>query len=75
MGTCPGFFVGANTVAVLRQDGHEVIASRKACGNTVTGGRLKEAMADRQVMTDVSHAPSFDAEAPKLFDGVLKGSL
>ncbi|MCW2220529.1 microsomal dipeptidase-like Zn-dependent dipeptidase [Bradyrhizobium japonicum] len=52
-----------------------IAAPRKAGGNTVTGERLKEAMPDRQVMTDVSHAPSFDAEAPKLFDGVLKGSL
>ncbi|KGT75398.1 hypothetical protein MA20_33530 [Bradyrhizobium japonicum] len=68
--------VGANAVAVLRKGGREVIAApRKAGGNTVTGERLKEAMPDRQVMTDVSHAPSFDAEAPKLFDGVLKGSL
>ncbi|MCS3894182.1 hypothetical protein M2171_003315 [Bradyrhizobium japonicum USDA 38] len=52
-----------------------IAAPRKACGNTVTGERLKEAMADGQVMTDVSNAPSFDAEAPKLFDEALKGSL
>ncbi|MCP1743742.1 hypothetical protein ABIF65_005408 [Bradyrhizobium japonicum] len=73
LGNASGLLVGANTVAVLRQGGHEVIAaSRKAGANTATGEGLKEAMADRQVMTDVSNARSFDAKAPKkapkLFD-------
>jgi hypothetical protein len=71
-----GPLVGAKTVAILRQGGHEVIAaSRKAGANTVTGEGLREAMAGRQVVIDVSNAPSFDAKAPKLLDEALKGSL
>ncbi|MET4737446.1 hypothetical protein ABIF64_008129 [Bradyrhizobium japonicum] len=76
LGNVSGLLVGANTVAALRQGGHEVIAApRKAGGNTVTGEGFKEAIADRQAMTDVSNAPSFDVEAPEPFDGALKGSL
>ncbi|BAL08592.1 hypothetical protein ACE102_12810 [Bradyrhizobium sp. vgs-9] len=52
-----------------------ITAPRKAGGNTVTGEGFKEAIADRQVVTDVSNAPSFDVEAPEPFDGALKGSL
>jgi hypothetical protein len=68
--------IGAKTVAILRQGGHEVVAaSRKAGVNTVIGQGLKEAMAGARVVIDVSNAPSFDAKAPKLLDEALRGSL
>ena len=40
--------IGSKTVAVLRQDGHEVVAASPKGGvNTVTGEGLKDAMAGR----------------------------
>ena len=56
--------IGAKTVAILRQGGHEVVAaSRKGGVNTVTGEGLKEAMVGAQTVIDVSNAPSLDAKA------------
>src|SRR5690242_10933596 len=56
--------IGPNTVAILRQCGHEVIAASRGGGiNTVTGKRLKEAIAGAQVVIDLSNAPSLDAKA------------
>ena len=56
--------IGSKTVAILRQDGHEVVAvSPKGGVNTVTGEGLKDAMAGAQVVIDLSNAPSFDAKA------------
>jgi uncharacterized protein YbjT (DUF2867 family) len=49
------------TVAILREDGHEVVgASSKNGVNTVTGEGLTEAMAGAEVVIDVSNAPAFD---------------
>jgi uncharacterized protein YbjT (DUF2867 family) len=40
--------IGSKTVAILRQDGHEVVAASPKSGiNTITGEGLKEAMAGR----------------------------
>jgi len=60
--------VGAKTVAILRQCGHDVVAaSRKAGVNTVTGEGLKEALAGAEVVIDLSNAPSFDPRAVLAF--------
>jgi len=56
--------IGAKAVAVLRSNGHEVVAaSRRGGFNTVTGEGLKDAIAGAQVVIDLSNAPSFDANA------------
>jgi len=56
--------IGSKTVAVLRQDGHEVVAASPEGGvNTVTGEGLKDAMAGAQVVIDLSNAPTFDPKA------------
>ena len=45
--------IGSKTVAILRQDGHEVVAASPKGGvNTVTGEGLKDAMAGAQVVID-----------------------
>ncbi len=56
--------IGSKTVAVLREDGHEIVAATLTGDvNTVTGEGLKEAMAGAQVVIDVSNARSFDRQA------------
>src|SRR5215471_7003051 len=56
--------IGAKTVAILRQGGHEVVAASPKGGvNTVTGEGLKEAIAGAQVLIDLSNARSRDAKA------------
>jgi len=56
--------IGSKTVAVLRQDGHEVVAASPEGGvNTVTGEGLKEAMAGAQVVIDLANSPSFEDKA------------
>lgn len=56
--------IGSKTVAILRQDGHEVVAASPKRGvNTITGEGLKEAMVGAQVVIDLSNAPSFDTKA------------
>ena len=56
--------IGSKTVAILRQDGHEVVAASPKGGvNTVTGEGLKDAMAGAQVVIDLSNAPTFDPKA------------
>src|SRR5438105_5330334 len=51
-------------VAVLREEGHEVVAgSPKSCVNTITGKGLKEAMAGAQVAIDLANSPSFEDTA------------
>jgi uncharacterized protein YbjT (DUF2867 family) len=53
--------IGAKTVAILRERGHEVVAaSPKAGVNTFTGEGLEEAMAGAQVVIDVSNPRSLD---------------
>ena len=56
--------IGSKTVAILRQDGHEVVAASPKSGiNTITGEGLKEAMVGAQVVTDLANSPSFEDKA------------
>ena len=56
--------IGSKTVAILRQDGHEVVAASPNTGvNTITGEGLKEAMAGTQVVVDLANSPSFEDKA------------
>ena len=56
--------IGSKTVATLRQRGHEVVAASPNTGvNTVTGERLKEAMAGARVVIDLANSPSFEDTA------------
>ena len=56
--------IGSKTVAILRQGGHEVIvASPKTGVNSITGERLKGAMADAPVVVDLADSPSFEDKA------------
>jgi uncharacterized protein YbjT (DUF2867 family) len=56
--------IGSKTVAILRQDGHEVVAGSPKSGvNTITGEGLKEAMAGAQVVVDLANSPSFEDRA------------
>src|SRR5438874_12058154 len=56
--------IGSKTVAILRQDGHEVVAASPQSGvNTLTGEGLKEALAGAQVVIDLANSPSFEDHA------------
>src|ERR1700726_4331632 len=56
--------IGAKTVALLRQGGHEAVAASPKSGiNTITGEGLKEAMAGAQVVIDLANSPSFEDKA------------
>jgi uncharacterized protein YbjT (DUF2867 family) len=56
--------IGSKTVAILRQDGHEVLAASPNSGvNTITGEGLKEAVAGAQVVIDLANSPSFEDKA------------
>jgi uncharacterized protein YbjT (DUF2867 family) len=56
--------IGSKTVAILRQDGHEVVAASPQGGiNTITGEGLKAAMAGTQVVIDLANSPSFEDKA------------
>ena len=56
--------IGSKTVAILRQDGHDVLAASPNSGvNTITGEGLKEAMAGAQVVVDLANSPSFEDKA------------
>jgi uncharacterized protein YbjT (DUF2867 family) len=56
--------IGSKTVAILRQDGHEVVAASPQSGiNTITGEGLKAAMAGAQVVIDLANSPSFEDQA------------
>ena len=47
--------IGSNTVAILRQGGHQVVAASPANGiNTITGEGLKAALAGAQAFGDGS---------------------
>lgn len=60
--------IGARTVDLLRQRGHEVVAAAPALGvNTITGEGLHRAIAQAQVVIDVSDSPSFEPEAAMRF--------
>ncbi len=50
--------IGSKTVAILRQDGHKVVAASPQSGiNTITGEGLKEAMVDATVVIDLTNSP------------------
>jgi len=56
--------IGAKTVAILRQSGHEVIAASPRSGvNTITGEGLATALAGAQVVVDLANSPSFENQA------------
>src|SRR5690242_10345015 len=56
--------IGSKTVAILRQGGHEVAAASPQSGiNTLTGERLKEAVAGAPVVIDLANSPSFEDKA------------
>ena len=60
--------IGSKTVAILRQDGHEVVAASPNSGvNTITGEGLKEAVAGAQVVVDLANSPSFEDKAVLTF--------
>ena len=56
--------IGAKTVAILRQGGHEAVAASPNTGvNTITGEGLKEALAGAEVVIDLANSPSFEDKA------------
>ena len=56
--------IGAKTVAILRQGGHDVIAASPKSGvNTITGEGLKEVIAGARVVIDLANSPSFENKA------------
>jgi uncharacterized protein YbjT (DUF2867 family) len=56
--------IGSKAVSILRQRGHEVVAGSPKSGiNSITGEGLKEAMADTQVVIDLTNAPSWEDKA------------
>ena len=56
--------IGSKVVANLKQKGHEVLAAAPNTGvNTITGERLKEAMAGARVVIDLANSPSFEDKA------------
>lgn len=56
--------IGKQLVTVLQQRGHDVIAASRSTGiNTVTGSGLVAAVSGREVVIDVSNAPSFEDQA------------
>src|SRR5215472_12762496 len=56
--------IGSKVVANLKQKGHEVLAAAPNTGiNTITGERLKEAMAGTQGVIDLANSPSFEDKA------------
>ena len=56
--------IGSKTCAILRQQGHEVVAASPKSGvNTITGEGLKAAMAGTQVVIDLANSPSFEDKA------------
>ena len=56
--------IGSKTVAILRAEGHEVVAASPNTGvNTLTGEGLQEVLAGTQVVIDLSNSPSFEPQA------------
>jgi uncharacterized protein YbjT (DUF2867 family) len=53
--------IGSKTVAILSEEGHEVVAGSPKSGvNTITGKGLKEAMAGAQVAAPFRRRYAFD---------------
>src|SRR5579863_6401825 len=56
--------IGAKTVRILRNGGHEVVAASPKSGiNAITGEGLKKALAGAQVVIDLANSPSFEDKA------------
>ncbi len=56
--------IGSKTVAILRPDGHDVVAASPQSGvNTITGEGLQEVMVGAQVVIDLANSPSFEDKA------------
>ena len=56
--------IGSKAVAILRQNGHEVVAASPRSGiDSITGEGLKEAVAGAQVVIDLANSPSFEDKA------------
>jgi len=56
--------IGSKTTAILRQDGHDVLAASPKSGvNTITGEGLKEALNGARVVIDLANSPSFEDKA------------
>lgn len=56
--------IGAKTVAILRQAGHEVVAASPRNGiNSVTGEGLAQALSGAQVVVNLANSPSFENQA------------
>jgi len=62
-------FIGARLVSILRNKGHEVLATSPASGvDTITGEGLDAALAGAQVVVDVANAPTFDDASVAFFE-------
>ncbi|MDQ0623731.1 uncharacterized protein YbjT (DUF2867 family) [Paraburkholderia sp. GV068] len=56
--------IGSKAVAILRENGHEVVAASPRSGiNSITGEGLNEAVAGAQVVIDLANSPSFEDKA------------
>src|SRR6516165_4905827 len=56
--------IGSKTVAIFREEGHEVVAGSPKSGvDTITGMGLKGAMAGAQLAIDLANSPSFEDKA------------
>ncbi|CAB3681122.1 hypothetical protein R8871_02514 [Paraburkholderia graminis C4D1M] len=56
--------IGSKAVAILRENGHEVVAASPRSGiNSITGDGLNEAVAGAQVVIDLANSPSFEDKA------------
>ena len=56
--------IGSKLVALLRQEGHDVVAASLESGlNTITGAELDEALTGAQVVVDVTNSPSLEDKA------------
>ncbi len=56
--------IGSKTVAILRRDGHEVVAASPRDGiDSITGEGLAAAMTGTHVAIDLTNSPSFEDEA------------
>ena len=56
--------IGSKTVAILREEGNEVVAGSPKSGvNTITGEGLKEALTGARIVIDLADSPSFEDKA------------
>lgn len=60
--------IGAQTVRILKERGHQVVAASPSTGvNAITGQGLAEALQGADVLIDVANAPSWEDEAVLAF--------